>query len=107
MHGFESELYERKMEIIKNNTNLFRSVKCPECDGSSFSVIFPDNLPQGITEEELLKTYRSSSDHALFEQLVQCSACSLAYLNPRARDEIILSSYSDAIDPTFVSQNEN
>jgi len=31
----------------------------------------------------------------------------MQYLNPRPNDEIVLKSYSDAVDPTFVAQNPN
>jgi 2-polyprenyl-3-methyl-5-hydroxy-6-metoxy-1,4-benzoquinol methylase len=39
------------------------------------------------------------------DQLAECSKCGLVYLNPRIRSDIILESYSNAIDPLFVSQN--
>jgi predicted TPR repeat methyltransferase len=42
----------------------------------------------------------------LMDQLVRCLGCSLNYLNPRVKHEIILQSYSDAVDPMFIEQNE-
>jgi SAM-dependent methyltransferase len=37
--------------------------------------------------------------------MVQCTSCSFQYLNPRVKWDIILDSYSNAVDPVFMQQN--
>ena len=78
---------------------------CPLCEGREYRVLKPANYPTHLSGKDLLQTYSSSSDHVLMDQLVACKECGLAYLSPRVRSDIILKSYSDAVDPTFVKQN--
>jgi 2-polyprenyl-3-methyl-5-hydroxy-6-metoxy-1,4-benzoquinol methylase len=81
------------------------ATRCPLCNNPTFKVIYPSRYPQQITREELLQLYSSSSDHKLMDQMVECSRCSFLYLNPRIREDIILASYSNAVDPVFMQQN--
>lgn len=85
---------------------LIETVKCPNCGGSHFKTIRPAQYPQNLSEAELLKIYSASSDHALFDAMVQCDDCLLVYLNPRIRKDLIIESYSSAVDPRFIAQNE-
>jgi len=87
------------------DTDLVEKVPCPLCAQDTYDVIRPARYPQGVTREELLKLYSSSSDHALMDQLVRCSSCSLVYLNPRIKASIIMDSYASAVDPVFFEQN--
>jgi 2-polyprenyl-3-methyl-5-hydroxy-6-metoxy-1,4-benzoquinol methylase len=66
----------------------------------------PASYPANLTKAELLKIYSASSDHILFDAIVKCDDCSLVYLNPRIRQDVIIESYSNATDPTFIAQNE-
>jgi 2-polyprenyl-3-methyl-5-hydroxy-6-metoxy-1,4-benzoquinol methylase len=84
---------------------LTETVPCPLCGSGSYDVLRPARYPEGMQGEELLGAYRSSSDHIMMDQLARCRDCRLAYLNPRVRADIILSSYAGAIDPVFVKQN--
>jgi 2-polyprenyl-3-methyl-5-hydroxy-6-metoxy-1,4-benzoquinol methylase len=79
---------------------------CPICDSVSFDVLREAQYPANLSREDLLSMYRSSSDHALMDQLVSCSGCGLVYLNPRVAKEIALASYTSAVDPRFVKQND-
>jgi 2-polyprenyl-3-methyl-5-hydroxy-6-metoxy-1,4-benzoquinol methylase len=58
-----------------------------------------------MSVEEFKRAFRAASDNALLDQLVRCDSCSLAYVNPRARDTLIISGYADATDQVFVEQN--
>src|SRR5262249_5998421 len=86
-------------------SDLLQRVSCPVCRHSDFEVIYPAHYPQGLTQKKLLEVYSASSERKLMDQLVRCTYCSLGYLNPRVRSDIILSAYSDAVDPTFFEQN--
>lgn len=85
---------------------LFESATCPICEGREYEVIYKSNYPQIYSEEDLIKIYSSSSDHILLDQLVSCKECTLKYINPRPKTEIIARSYEEAIDFEFVKQNE-
>lgn len=78
---------------------------CPVCGSGQFVVIAPSSYPPSISRDELLAVYKSSSEQRLMDQLVRCTMCGLAYLNPRPRGDIILDSYSNAVDPVFAAQN--
>jgi 2-polyprenyl-3-methyl-5-hydroxy-6-metoxy-1,4-benzoquinol methylase len=85
--------------------NLFNVVKCPVCQNDKYRVIKDATYPEDLTEDQLRKSYSSSSDKILMDQLVTCSSCELIYINPQLRDDIIIGGYQDAIDPTFITQN--
>lgn len=80
---------------------------CPVCSGVRFNVLRNASYPVGLTQNEILKSYHSSSDQALMDQLVECETCNLIYLNPRMKESFILESYSSAVDPVFFAQNEH
>lgn len=84
---------------------LFESRLCPVCNGERFSVISPRSYPKDISRNDLQRMYSSSSSHMLMDQLVQCNCCNLTYINPQVRDDIIFSSYENAVDPAFIKQN--
>jgi len=90
---------------MMQNDDLFEIIKCPLCGTSTFKVIYPSKYPSSISKENLLKIYCSSSDQKLLDQLVECDSCSLVYLNPRINPSIIIESYSQAVDPTFIKQD--
>ncbi len=81
------------------------TIDCPICGSKEFRVLRKANYAEGITRQELLKIYKSSSDTELTDQLVECFGCELVYLNPRIQSSIIMESYAEANDPKFVSQN--
>ncbi len=84
---------------------LFETIPCPLCGSSDFELKLPATYPAAITPEELKGMFRASSDHELLDQLVQCRSCSLMYVNPRIRAELIIGGYSEAEDPLFTAQN--
>ncbi len=79
---------------------------CPICASSTYDVLRAARYPANLTRDSLRSMYHSSGDHELMDQLVSCSGCGLVYLNPRVSQEIALSSYTNAIDPRFVEQND-
>lgn len=79
---------------------------CPLCGAHHYTVLQLAKYADGVSEKSLRQAFSASSDHVLMDQLVQCDDCSLVYLNPRIPQEIILDGYKDAVDPTFVRQNE-
>jgi 2-polyprenyl-3-methyl-5-hydroxy-6-metoxy-1,4-benzoquinol methylase len=93
------------MTKIVDLAELIEYVKCPACSSAEYETIQPASYPDDLSKEQVLKIYSASSDHVLFDALVRCKQCSLVYLNPRIRASLIVQSYSDAEDPTFVQQN--
>lgn len=85
---------------------ILETVACPLCGSGDFEVRRPSRYPPGMGSGDLKRMFRASSDHLLLDQLAQCRSCSLIYLNPRPRSEIILSGYSEAEDPLFTDQND-
>ena len=86
--------------------SIFEQIACPLCQNRKFKTVYEESYPAGLSTDDFLKLYSSSSDAKLMERLVECRECGLAFLNPRLKREIVLRSYSEAVDPAFVSQNE-
>ncbi len=89
------------------NQQLFETIACPLCGGREFTVVRRSQYPDNVTAAELSRLYSASSAHVLMDQVVECGNCSLEYVNPRPDQAIIFGSYSDAVDPTFVAQNDD
>lgn len=84
---------------------LFQQILCPLCGHPDFVVLKPSRHPANTSAEQLRQSYSASSSHQLLDQVVQCRACEMQYVNPRPRPDLIIGGYSDAVDPTFVAQN--
>ncbi len=69
-------------------------------------IVRSPRYPKGISAAELSKLYSASSAHILMDQVVRCRSCSLVFVNPRPSPQLILRSYADSEDPTFVAQND-
>ena len=88
-----------------NQTMYFESIPCPLCGSERRSVVYSGTFPKEITQEFLSEVYRSSSDRGLFEQVVQCDQCTLVYLNPRLKSELIIGGYAGGEDRAFIEQD--
>ncbi len=85
---------------------LLEDVPCPLCGSRNATVLKPPRYPATFSEQQLAEIYRASSDHTLVGQVLRCEDCTLAYISPRPRPELILAGYSQAEDPQFIRQNE-
>ena len=86
-----------------DRAGLVENIPCNVCGGSDLEVVYParyDEAPRVALND----TFRSSTDEALFDQLVSCRSCGLYYVNPRLRPDVILSGYASGSDELFVSQ---
>ncbi len=95
----------KSVKTTSEATSLFHSVACALCDNLTYSVVYPGQFPEELSEEFLKSVYRSSSDHGLFEQVVRCNLCNLVYLSPRLNPDIIIESYSEGEDESFIAQD--
>jgi SAM-dependent methyltransferase len=76
-------------------------VPCFLCGADDPKVLYEARHEHG---GDLVQKFRASGDELLIDRLVQCRRCSFQYINPRLRGDLILSSYSQGDDPTYVSQ---
>jgi len=83
------------------------TIACPLCGGRDFAVVRKADYPDHMSVDEFAKAFQASSDHRLMDQLVECRSCSLVYVNPRVDESILLAGYQDAVDPEFVSKNQD
>lgn len=84
---------------------LLETPHCPVCASDVFEVVYPARYPSDWSVEAVTNAYSSASDHELLDQLVKCSVCGVGYLRPRLAPDLIVASYSEAEDETFVAQN--
>ncbi|NBX69343.1 MAG: class I SAM-dependent methyltransferase [Proteobacteria bacterium] len=85
-----------------DSKSLWEEVSCNLCGSKSRKVKY-----QGTTDpdtEKLLSSYSASGNFVSKETLVECVDCGLIYTSPRLRRDLILKSYTEAEDPTYVSQ---
>ena len=87
-------------------SDLFEQIACPVCGVSDYQVIKASRYPSNVTAADLHRLYSASSSHHLLDQVVACRQCTMQYVNPRPRADLIIGSYADAEDPTFVAQND-
>lgn len=92
---------------INTADQLFETIVCPLCGSDRWEVVRASRYPPSINAEDIRKLYSASSAHVLTDQVVRCNSCSLVYVNPRPASELTIASYSDAVDPTFVAQNDD
>ncbi len=85
---------------------LFETIVCPLCGSDRWDIVRAATYPSSITADDIRKLYSASSAHVLTDQVVRCTSCSLVYVNPRPASELTIASYADAVDPTFVAQND-
>lgn len=90
-------------ENVARYKQLLESVPCNLCGADDFEIVYPPRY-EDSNPDELIENFRSSGDEILLDQLVRCNQCDLMYLNPRLREEVIITGYSEGEDPTFVSQ---
>lgn len=82
--------------------SLWEEVSCNLCGSKSSKIKY-----RGTTDpdtEKLLTSYSASGNFVSKETLVECVDCGLIYTSPRLRRDLILKSYTEAEDPTYVSQ---
>jgi len=85
-----------------SSATLWEEVSCNLCGSQNSKVKY-----QGTTDpdmEKLITSYSASGNFVSKETLVECSDCGLIYTSPRLRKDLILKSYTEAEDPTYVSQ---
>lgn len=75
------------------------------CGADDYDVVYDARGSHDVGHETALaEKFRASGDELLIDRLVRCRRCSLQYINPRLRSDIVLSGYSQGEDPTYVSQ---
>jgi 2-polyprenyl-3-methyl-5-hydroxy-6-metoxy-1,4-benzoquinol methylase len=78
-------------------------VACNLCGSQARTVLRPAvDASAGIAD--LAKTFSSSSNERLTQQLVSCEECGLQYVSPRLRAQAVIDGYAEGTDEQFVSQ---
>ncbi len=78
-------------------------VACAICGSDAYAVVIPARRDPS-KPVDLQTVFRSSGDEPLQDQMVRCTSCSLHYVRPRLRWELILEGYRGGTDENFVSQ---
>lgn len=81
-----------------NLSEILEYVACNICGSVEHRKIKASNYGNNSTLAEFMEFYSSSSETKLLDQLVQCTSCSLIYVNPRVSTELSYKGYQDAID---------
>ena len=86
-----------------NDHELLETVPCGLCGSYEFDIIY-EARAQHHSDVDLVQKFRASGDELLIDRLVKCRPCGLYYVNPRLRGDLILSSYTEGEDQTYLSQ---
>ncbi len=81
----------------------FEDVACAVCGGDAYAVVVASRRDHDHPVD-LATVFRSSGDEHLQDQMVRCTGCSLHYVRPRLRWDLILEGYEGGADESFVSQ---
>src|SRR5687768_16735666 len=88
-----------------NRAGSLEHVPCAVCGADEYDVVLPARVAHGKEDEsDLVRKFRASGDELLVDQLVRCRRCSLQYVNPRLRGDLILDAYTEGDDPAYLSQ---
>ena len=86
--------------------SLFETIPCPLCGHAGFDVVKKAKHSGDLTADQLRQAFSASSSYKLLDQVVRCHNCDLHYVNPRPNPDLIIDSYAQAEDATFVAQND-
>jgi len=95
----------RPAASVANERALFEAVDCPICGIPDYELLEPATYGNDVTEANIRRFYSSSSDVKRMDPLVRCRGCHLVLLSPRVREDIVVTSYQNAVDPIFFGQN--
>ena len=82
---------------------LLEYVRCAVCGADDAETVYEAQYDRE-KDVDLVEKFRASGDELLIDRLVRCRRCGLRYVNPRLRGELILTSYTEGEDATYVSQ---
>lgn len=82
---------------------MLEHVRCVLCGADDSDVVYEARYDHE-TEMDLVQKFRASGDELLIDQVVRCRRCSLQYVSPRLRSDLIFSGYTEGEDPNYVSQ---
>jgi SAM-dependent methyltransferase len=82
---------------------ILEQVPCGVCGGNEHEVVH-EACYENEKDFDLVEKFRASGDELLIDRLVKCRDCGMRFINPRLRSDLILSSYAEGEDPTYVSQ---
>lgn len=82
---------------------LLESVACDQCGSRDTETVHPARYERARPDESL-GSYRASGDEVLVDRVARCRSCGLQYLDPRVRQDLVLSAYESGTDEAFISQ---
>jgi SAM-dependent methyltransferase len=85
------------------HSTLLEQIPCFLCGADDYTVVYEAQYGRE-KDVDLVEKFRASGDELLVDQLVRCNRCDFQYVNPRLRGDVILESYAQGEDPTYVSQ---
>jgi 2-polyprenyl-3-methyl-5-hydroxy-6-metoxy-1,4-benzoquinol methylase len=84
---------------------LLETVPCNICGSIEAYILQAAQYDiHSLQEQDITRTFSSSSDGRLNHQLVACARCGLQYVSPRLRADAVLEGYAGGSDEQFVSQ---
>jgi SAM-dependent methyltransferase len=83
--------------------DLLEHVRCALCGADDADTVYEAQYERQ-KDFDLVQKFRASGDELLIDRLVKCRRCGLQYVNPRLRGDLILTSYTEGEDATYVSQ---
>jgi 2-polyprenyl-3-methyl-5-hydroxy-6-metoxy-1,4-benzoquinol methylase len=102
-----TETVEQRPNYAHSTTEkdpMWEKVPCNLCGSWESTVKYEGTTDQDM--EKMLRSYSASGNFISQETLVECNHCGLIFTSPRLHQNLILKSYVEAEDPTYVSQAE-
>lgn len=80
------------------------SVKCNLCGSWEADLLYPATMEEGSSAKGAEQFRCTSSSYGQHGDIVKCSRCGLVYTNPRQREELVIRSYEEVIDHTYLEE---
>lgn len=86
-----------------------QEIPCNICGSNAHTVVYEGLFQPEADAQKILQLFREKGGDILLDQVVKCTTCGLAYINPRLKEDIVTREYREATiqgyKEQFVSQN--
>lgn len=90
---------------MKGEADLER-VKCNLCGSWEADLLYPATLDESSLANDMEHFRCTSASYGQHGDIVRCRRCGLVYANPRRKEELIVKSYGEVVDQTYLEERQ-
>ncbi len=81
-------------------------VRCNLCGSWEAALLYPATLDESSLANDTEHFRCTSASYGQHGDIVRCSQCGLVYTNPRQKEELIVRSYKEVVDRTYLEERK-